>query len=114
MDMYEDKLGYVEDGYYIVVDLEFDIDGERPPGDKIILKFEDGKPMEFEIKNGEISNYRNKCPSCMQNYNKIIELLTTHKQVKVTTPAGKSAIFTLRGAAKNIPGCVYALKDEVP
>lgn len=51
----------------------------------------------------------------MENYNQIIDLFKKHKHVTARTEDGKSAVFTLRGAAKAIPDCAYRLKKgEVP
>ena len=115
MREYEDNVGEVaEDGTYYRLGINFWIEGAPAPGNKLTLKFDDILPIEVEIRDGDISNYHNLCPSCMKNYNNIVSLLRIHNRVSVQTEDGRTKIFTLRGAAKAIPNCTYGFKGEVP
>lgn len=87
---------------YDATGVSFTIGGDSPKGHTVILTFDGADPEQVSVWDGKIIS---SCHACAAAYDWTIERLKRHKRVHVMTEDGRSAAFTLKGAAKAIGSC---------
>ena len=92
-----------DEGSNLSSSIRFMLGGDDPKGKVVTLTFDGADPEDFWLADDIISS---DCHACAANFDRVIELLKSHKTVHVRFENGLSSRFTLDGSSEAIGECI--------
>ena len=92
-----------DEGSSLSSSIRFILGGDSPKGHAITLTFDGSDPEDFWLADDLISS---DCRACAANFDRVIQLLKSHKSVHVRFENGLSSKFNLAGSGEAIGECI--------